>query len=190
KLPLPRKPLQHDPETRLPIPHVNVILEDTHQSRESDHYYTTIRDNLMYMSYVHAATPRKQIHLAYNPNDPYVKNRHNPPVGVPQWTRQSLPPVTPENVLELDRIQLHCFLRESITSRSNLLGTMIHGIPGVVWRLVLCGRASHLRGCANCKGEPAGSRMGQARYFSRSEGRSQGAEDVRLPGGHGGFAAT
>ncbi|KAI0693899.1 mitochondrial 50S ribosomal protein L5 [Cytidiella melzeri] len=128
KLPLPRKTLQHDPKTRLPIPHVNVILQDTHQSRVSDHYYTTIRDNLMYMSYIHDATPRKpprQIRLAYNPDDPYVKNRHNPPVGVPQWTRQPLPPVTPENVLELDRIQLHCFLRESITSRSNLLGPIM-----------------------------------------------------------------
>jgi large subunit ribosomal protein L5 len=33
--------------------------------------------------------------------------------------------VTAENVLELDRIQLHCFLRDSIQSRSNLLGPIM-----------------------------------------------------------------
>jgi len=125
---LPPKPLKFDKDTRLPIPHVNVILRDTHSCRVSDHYYTTVRDNLMYMSYVHDATPRKprrQIRLAYDPEDPYVKNRNNPPVGVPQWTRQPLPPVTPENVLELERIQLHCFLREAVSSRTNLLGPIM-----------------------------------------------------------------
>ena len=128
KPPLPRKPLRFDPMTRLPIPHVNAVVRDTHSCRVSDHYHTTVQDNLMYMSYIHDATPRKpprQIRLAFDPEDPYVKHRHNPPVGVPQWTRQRLPPVTPENVLELERIQLHCFLRESISSRSNLLGPIM-----------------------------------------------------------------
>ncbi|KAI0700066.1 hypothetical protein BC835DRAFT_1329159 [Cytidiella melzeri] len=39
RLPLPLKALQLDPKTRLPTPHVNVILQDTHRSCVSDHYY-------------------------------------------------------------------------------------------------------------------------------------------------------
>ena len=51
-----RLPLDKD---RLPIPHVNIIVRDTHVSRISDHYYNTVRDDLMYMTYVHDPRPPK-----------------------------------------------------------------------------------------------------------------------------------
>ena len=53
-----RKPLRINQETKLPIPHVNVIVRDTQPCRVADHYYDTLRDDLMYMTYVHESKAR------------------------------------------------------------------------------------------------------------------------------------
>ncbi|GJE91946.1 ribosomal protein L5 [Phanerochaete sordida] len=124
----PRKPLKRD-ENGLPIPHVHVIVRDTHQSRIAEHYHNTLRDDLMYMTYTHKpadSKPPRKIRLSYDPEDPYVKHRYNPPIGGSfAWTRQALPPVTYENVIELERIQLHTMVKEALQSKSHLLGALM-----------------------------------------------------------------
>ncbi|KAJ2960476.1 hypothetical protein NUW54_g14429 [Trametes sanguinea] len=77
------KPLRRD-EKGVPIPHVNVIVRDTHRSRLADHYHTTLQDDLMYMTYVHEPTPRKPPRpprLSYDPNDPVHEAQVQPPSG-------------------------------------------------------------------------------------------------------------
>lgn len=129
--PLPiriQKPLKRNEETGLPIPHVNVILRDTAPSRAADHYYHTLRDDLMYMNYVHepnARKPPRVIRPLYDPEDPYTKNRFNPPAGGSRWSREVPPPTTSENVVKLERIQLHSMQKSAISSRSNLLGAIM-----------------------------------------------------------------
>jgi large subunit ribosomal protein L5 len=120
-----RKLLRRD-ERGLPIPHVkNLILRDTHQSRFQDYYHNTLQDDLMYMTYVHESSsrpPQRPIRLAYDPEDPYTKNRHNPPVGGSQIGKKPSPPSTPQNVVQLERIQIHTMTKEAINSKSSLLG--------------------------------------------------------------------
>jgi large subunit ribosomal protein L5 len=60
--------------------------------------------------------------LTYDPDNPYVKNRANPPVGGSQVGRKVAPPSSPEGVIKLEKIQLHSFSKEAIANRSNLLG--------------------------------------------------------------------
>ncbi|KAI0313236.1 ribosomal protein L5 domain-containing protein [Amylostereum chailletii] len=122
-----RKPLCHDPQG-LPIPHVDVTVRDTHASRFGDHYHTTLQDDLLYMTYKHesgAPSTARQVRLTYDPEDPYTKFRHNPPIGGSQLGRKPAPPTTPENVVCLERIQLHTMVKESLTSRQNLLGAIM-----------------------------------------------------------------
>ncbi|THH07588.1 hypothetical protein EW146_g9268, partial [Bondarzewia mesenterica] len=81
----------------LPVPHVNIILRDTHPTRLGDHYYTTLQDDLLYMTYKHeseARPPPRQIRLTFDPEDPYTKLRYNPPVGGSQLGRKLAPPTT------------------------------------------------------------------------------------------------
>jgi large subunit ribosomal protein L5 len=124
----PRKSLKYD-ERGLPIPHVKVIVQDTRPCRGTDHYFNTVRDDIMYMTYTHkppSTKPERSIRLSYDPEDPYVKHRYNPPVGGPlAWTRRAMPPVTFENVVELERIQLHTMVKEALQSRSHLLGAIM-----------------------------------------------------------------
>jgi large subunit ribosomal protein L5 len=122
-----RKPLRKD-KNGLPIPHINVLVRDTHPCRLSDHYYTTLQDDLMYLTYKHESGPRpppRQIRLTYDPNDPYTKNRFNPPVGGSQLGKKPAPPTTPENVVRLEKICLHTMLKDAISSRSQLLGPIM-----------------------------------------------------------------
>lgn len=124
---LPKKPLKRD-ENGLPIPHVRVAVKDTAPCRVEDHYYNTVRDDLMYMTYTHQPEKTKQrsIRLTYDPEDPYVKHRYNPPIGgALAWTRYPLPPVTHDTVIELERIQLHTMVKEAIASKSHLLGAIM-----------------------------------------------------------------
>jgi large subunit ribosomal protein L5 len=80
----------------------------------------------MYMTYVHenGRPPPRQIRLTYDPNDPYTKNRHNPPVGGSRLGQKLPPPSSPKNVIQLEKISLHTMAREAIASRSNLLGAI------------------------------------------------------------------
>lgn len=122
-----RKSLKRD-RNRLPIPHVNIVVRDTHACRLQDHYYNTVRDDVMYMTYVHEASARKpsrKVRLSFDPEDPFTKHRHNAPVGAPQWTR-SLPPISsPDNVIKLERIQLHTMVKDALSNRSSLLGPIM-----------------------------------------------------------------
>ncbi|KIP02519.1 hypothetical protein PHLGIDRAFT_111980 [Phlebiopsis gigantea 11061_1 CR5-6] len=124
----PRNPLKRD-EYGMPIPHVNVIVRDTAQPRLADHYFNTVRDDIMYMSYTHtpaSTKPQRSIRPTYDPEDPYVKHRYNPPIGGHMaWTRKPMSPVTFDSVVELERIQLHTMVKETLASRSHLLGAIM-----------------------------------------------------------------
>lgn len=113
----------------LPIPHIkNLLVRDTHTCRLQDHYYNTLQDDLMYMTYTHEAGPRRpsrDIRLTYNPEDPYTKNRSNPPVGGSQIGKKPAPVCAPENVVRLDRIVLHIHVKETTSSKSALLPPMM-----------------------------------------------------------------
>lgn len=118
------KNLRKNPRTLLPQPHVkNLLVRDMAPCRIMDHYYNTLQDDLMYMTYVHQSAPPKQrqIRLTFDPNDPYARNRYNPPVGGSQVGRKPAPLVTPEDVIRLERIQIHTMVKEAIGSRNNLL---------------------------------------------------------------------
>ncbi|KAK7689842.1 hypothetical protein QCA50_006481 [Cerrena zonata] len=119
----PVKPLSRD-RYGLPIPHVNIVVRDTHLCRLQDHYHNTLRDDLMYMTYKHepkSRKPPKDSKLTYDPENPYTKHRFNPPKGGNVYFKQLPPVTTSENVVQLERIQLHTMLESAVTSRSNLL---------------------------------------------------------------------
>ena len=121
-----RKPLKRD-EKGLPIPHVNIVVRDTHVSRLGDHYHNTLRDDLMYMTYTHEPfrKPERVIRPRFDPNDPYAKFRYNPPVGGNRAFSTPPPPVNPENIIQLERIQLHTMVKQAFQNRTNLLGAIM-----------------------------------------------------------------
>jgi large subunit ribosomal protein L5 len=116
-------------ERGLPIPHIkDLIVRDTHPCRLEDHYYASLQDDLMYMTYTHESGPRKpprNIRLTYDPENPYTKNRANPPVGGSQIGKKPAPVCTPENVVQLEKVVLHIHVKEASTSRQNILGPMM-----------------------------------------------------------------
>ncbi|KAF7297551.1 60S ribosomal protein L7 [Mycena kentingensis (nom. inval.)] len=119
-----RKPLQRNWRTRLPIPHTPIVGREFAPNRLEDYYYSSVQDNAMYMTYVHESTarpPRREIRLTHDPENPYSKFRRNPPVGGSQLGKTPPPPDTPQNVVQLEKIVLHSFLKTAIASRSNLL---------------------------------------------------------------------
>lgn len=122
-----RKPLRRNEKTGLPIPHVNISLRETQLSRIADHYYNTLRDDLMYMTYLHEPNrkPPRIIRPLYDTTDPYTKNRFNPIAGGARWQR-AIPPVTAsDNVVKLESIQLHSMQKSAIANRNNLLGAIM-----------------------------------------------------------------
>ena len=126
RAPKVRKFLRKDRRTGLPHPHVPIVARDFAPSRLEDHYYTTLRDDLMYITYKHDTSKKqREIRLKFDPNDPYVKNRYNPPVGGSQMGRKPAPPVTPENVIRLEKISLHTMVKEAVSTKSNLLGPIM-----------------------------------------------------------------
>nr|GAT56083.1 60S ribosomal protein L7 [Mycena chlorophos] len=123
-----RKPLQRNWRTRLPIPHVNILGRQFSPNRLEDYYYSAVQDNAMYMTYIHEAgqrPPPRHIRLTHDPENPYSKYRANPPVGGNQRGRLPPPADTPENVIRLDKIVVHSFLKQAVASRSNLLGLVM-----------------------------------------------------------------
>jgi len=115
-------------ERNLPIPNTDIIVRDTHQPRLEEHYHDTLRDDLMYMTYLHESkerAPPRNIRLTYNPDDPYTKYRNNPPVGGSKLGKRRAPVTTADNVVRLERICLHTMQKQAITNRSNLLGTIM-----------------------------------------------------------------
>lgn len=90
----------------------------------------------MYMTYVHEPTPRpppQPRRLAYDLNDPYVKHRYNPPMGGDLKSKQPPASSSPENVVKLERIQLHAQIHGAVLSRQSLLGPImaLRAISGV-----------------------------------------------------------
>ncbi|CAK5269775.1 unnamed protein product [Mycena citricolor] len=123
-----RKPLRRDWRTRLPVPHVRVFGREYAPNRVEDHYYSTVQDNAMYMTYIHESGPRpppRQIRLTHDPSNPYSRFRHNPPVGGSQLGKKPPPPDTAENVVRLEKIVIHSFMKQAIGQRSNLLGLIM-----------------------------------------------------------------
>ncbi|KAJ7134221.1 60s ribosomal protein l7 [Mycena epipterygia] len=126
--PAVRKPLARDWRSRLPVPHVKILGREFAPCRLEDHYYSTVQDNAMYMTYIHESAARpapRQIRLTYDPSNPYARFRHNPPVGGTQMGKKPPPPSTPENAIHLEKIVLHSFQKQAIASRSNLLGIIM-----------------------------------------------------------------
>jgi len=120
--------LRKDKRTQLPRPPVNIITREFAPCRLEDHYYTTLQDNAMYMTYIHEPGPRpppRQIRLTFDPSDPYTKHRYNPPVGGSQLGKKPPPPSSPDNVVRLERISIHTMMKEAISNRSNLLGAIM-----------------------------------------------------------------
>ncbi|KAH9932703.1 mitochondrial 50S ribosomal protein L5 [Epithele typhae] len=121
------KPLLRN-DAGYPVPHVNVIVRDTHQPRMADHYLNTVQEDVMYMSYVHEPFSRKPVRpprLAYDPADPYVKHRYNPPLGGNRYFQRQPPPSSPDSVVRLERIQIHTQAKNVLTTRANLLGPIM-----------------------------------------------------------------
>ncbi|KAI6030826.1 ribosomal protein L5 domain-containing protein [Pisolithus orientalis] len=109
KPPRIRKSLKYD-QHGLPIPHVDIAIRDIAPCRLREHYYTTLQDDLMYMTYVHESghrPPPRQIRLRFDPNDPYSRNRRNSPT-----------------VVQLDSIVLHTMQKDAINNRSSLVGAI------------------------------------------------------------------
>lgn len=122
------KRLRLDAKSRLPTPHVNIVTRQFAPCRLEDHYHSTVKDDLMYMTYTHEIgerPPPRQIRLKFDPEDPYSKYRHNPPVGGSQLHKKPAPPSSPDNVVRLEKIQLHTFVKESIANKSSLLSAMM-----------------------------------------------------------------
>jgi large subunit ribosomal protein L5 len=124
-----RKNLKFDRDHRLPIPHVKVTTREFAPSRLEEHYHTTLADDLMYMTYKHEPegtrkAPR-QIRLKFDPEDPYSRFRHNPPVGGSQLGKKPAPPSTPESTVRLEKIQIHTFIKDSLQNKGNLLGPLM-----------------------------------------------------------------
>ncbi|KZT28796.1 ribosomal protein L5 [Neolentinus lepideus HHB14362 ss-1] len=122
-----RKPLKRD-DQGLPIPRCKIFVRDTHPSRMMDHYFSTLQDDLMYMTYVHESGPRKpprEIRLKFDPEDPYSKNRVNTPVGGSQLGRKPAPVTSWDNVVQLERVQIHTMIKEATSNRVNLLGPIM-----------------------------------------------------------------
>lgn len=123
------KYLPTNPKSRLPTPHVKLVTREFAPCRLEDHYHNTLQDDLMYMTYKHEPegtrkAPR-QIRLKFDPENPYSKFRHNPPVGGSQLGKKPAPPDTPQNVVRLEKIQIHTMVKEAISSKSNLLPTLM-----------------------------------------------------------------
>ncbi|PFH54051.1 hypothetical protein AMATHDRAFT_136165 [Amanita thiersii Skay4041] len=123
------KHLRRNRETNLPQPHVNILTRQFAPCRLEDHYYTTLQDDLMYMTFKHGnpevLKKQRDIRLKFDPDDPYVQNRYNPPVGGSQMGRKPAPPLTPENVIRLEKISIHTMVKEAISTKSNLLGAIM-----------------------------------------------------------------
>ncbi|KAF6756017.1 60s ribosomal protein l7 [Ephemerocybe angulata] len=123
------KPLRRDPKTRLPTPHVKLTTREFAASRLEAHYHHTLQDDLMYLTYKHDAegtrkAPR-EIRLKFDPENPYSKFRHNPPVGGSQVGKKPAPASSADNTVRLEKIQIHTFVKESLASKSALLGPIM-----------------------------------------------------------------
>jgi len=104
---------------------MKILIRETAQCRLREHFHTSVADDLMYMSYLHEPNERAPTRVTrglYKTDDPYTKNRFNPLAGGDRFIRKKLPPSTPENLVQLDKIVLHTFQKEAIGNKQWLLG--------------------------------------------------------------------
>ncbi|EKM79116.1 hypothetical protein AGABI1DRAFT_73904 [Agaricus bisporus var. burnettii JB137-S8] len=128
RAPAIRGHLRKDRRTGLPRPPVPIVTREFAPCRFQDHYYNTLQDDLMYMTYHHEHLPRsstRQIRRKFDPEDPYTKNRHNPPVGGSQIGKKPAPPTTASNVVRLEKVVIHSMVKEALQNKSNLLGPLM-----------------------------------------------------------------
>ncbi|KIJ54806.1 hypothetical protein M422DRAFT_24695 [Sphaerobolus stellatus SS14] len=115
---------QGKPIYKIPGPHINFQLRSMHPSRLADYYRTTLQDDVMYMTYHHEFRPRapkREPNMVYDPEDPYVKHRRNVPRGGSQVGKAPPAVTTAENVIKLERIALHCYVKEALSNKSQLV---------------------------------------------------------------------
>ncbi|KIY69330.1 mitochondrial 50S ribosomal protein L5 [Cylindrobasidium torrendii FP15055 ss-10] len=128
-VPIGHKPFAREKNSRLPIIPTRLKLHEFVPSRYENHYYDTVRDDVMYMNYIHERGPRpppREIRLKWDPNDPYSKYRKNPSVGGDaQVLRRPPPPDTPENVTRLEKIQIHTMHKQAIGNKQELVGVIM-----------------------------------------------------------------
>ncbi|PPQ88393.1 hypothetical protein CVT25_011273 [Psilocybe cyanescens] len=120
--------LARNPKTGLPQPPAKIITREFAPCRLEDHYHATLKDDLMYMTYTHEIgerRPPRQIRLKFDPEDPYTKYRKNPPVGGSQIGKKPAPPSTPENIVRLEKIQLHAMVKEAVANKGHLLPALM-----------------------------------------------------------------
>ncbi|KAH6912851.1 60s ribosomal protein l7 [Coprinopsis sp. MPI-PUGE-AT-0042] len=123
------KHLRKNPKTNLPTPHIKLVTRDFAPCRLQEHYHNTLQDDLMYLTYKHEPEGTRKapriIRQKFDPNDPYSKFRNNPSVGGSQIGKKPAPPSTPDNVVRLEKIQIHTMVKESISSKANLLPALM-----------------------------------------------------------------
>ena len=120
-------------ENLIPTPPCDIVLRDVQISRLSEHYYTTLKEDLMYLTYnhqFHTDPPPKErnIRLRFDPENPYTKGRKNLPVGGTTHTgiiRKPPPPSTATNTISLQAIHLHIFVKSAIGNKSNITPQMM-----------------------------------------------------------------
>ncbi|KAG6849747.1 hypothetical protein H0H93_005545 [Arthromyces matolae] len=120
--------LRKNKKTQLPIPQVDILTREFAPCRFEDHYHHTVAENAMYMTYVHEPHPRpppRNIRLTFDPEDPYTKNRYNPPVGGSQIGKKRPPPSKADNVVRLEKICIHTMQKEALHSKQHLLGPIM-----------------------------------------------------------------
>jgi len=128
KPPKPMRKLRRDDRTRLPTPPTKIVTQEFAPCRLSNYYHNTLQDDVMLMTYVHEHGPRpppREIRLTHDPANPYTKFRANPPVGGSQIGRKPPPPSSPDNVVRLEKIQIHTMVKDAITNKGNLLGPLM-----------------------------------------------------------------
>lgn len=130
KMPRPRRIRWHrgKPRAALPSPHVPILLRSMHPSRLADHYHSTLRDDIMYMTYNHEfqpRTPQREPNMKYDPEDPFTKHRRNIPRGGVHIGKIPSPPSTTENIIRLEKISLHCMVKEATSNRNHLIGAIM-----------------------------------------------------------------
>lgn len=118
-----------DPNWVLPEIH----LGRTHPSRYGDHYDNTLASDMLYMTYDHRSweTAAKAAAVAVaKASEPkvvtgYEANRPQPP---PKGNRPPKPvnrALTPDSVVRLEGITLHCMVKEAVGSKNALLSAIM-----------------------------------------------------------------
>ncbi|KAF8318951.1 ribosomal protein L5 [Clavulina sp. PMI_390] len=108
------------PRHLLKIPQTAIRVGPPHQHRLASHYETTLAHDLLYMQYRHL--PRTPLPAEHRPDplDPYQTNRKPRPLKGNRPLRPLATPSDAESVTRLERVVLHCMVKEAITQPNAL----------------------------------------------------------------------